>query len=138
MKRGKPLAKKTPLRRRSAKRRGRLKSLGRLDCKPRESAPPTAEERRHISKVRQLGCLVCGRPATIHHVTGYADKMGRAPRSHTRIVPLCPLHHQAVFDPIASDPQSVERLTHRGFYKKYGIDLMAEAEKLWEQSCGRG
>jgi hypothetical protein len=40
------------------------------------------------------------------------------------------MHHQAVFDPSASDPVSVERLGHQGFFLKHGIDLMAEAERL--------
>jgi hypothetical protein len=81
-------------------------------------------------RIARMGCLVCGGPATIHHVTGYADRMGRAPRREDRIVPLCPMHHQAVFDPYASAPVSVERLGHRGFYQEHGIDLMAEAERL--------
>jgi hypothetical protein len=40
---------------------------------------------------------------------------------------LCPPHHQKVFDPLASDPISVEGLGHQGFFEKYGIDLLAEA-----------
>jgi hypothetical protein len=51
-------------------------------------------------------------------------------RSEQRIAPLCPLHHQAVHDPFANDPQSVERLSHRGFYEKHGVDLWGEAEPL--------
>ena len=90
----------------------------------------TAAQKAHRDKVASLGCLVCRAPATIHHVTGYADRMGRAPRREDRIVPLCPPHHQAVFDPFAGDPVSVERLSHQGFYTKHGIDLMAEAERL--------
>lgn len=84
-------------------------------------------------KIASLGCLVCHAPATIHHVTGYADRIGRTPRREDRIVPLCPIHHQAVFDPCASAPVSVERLGHRGFYQEHGIDLMAEAERLANQ-----
>jgi hypothetical protein len=70
--------------------------------------------------------LVCGGQATVHHVTGYADRMGRAPRSHMRVVPLCPVHHQIQHGP----RDSVEALGHRGFYKVHGIDLMAAAERL--------
>lgn len=83
-----------------------------------------------MDRVARLGCLVCGGPATIHHVTGYADRMGRITRSHMLVTPLCPLHHQAVFDD-ASMPVSVERLGHRGFYQEHGIDLYAEAVRLW-------
>ena len=92
-------------------------------------------EKAHMARVAALPCLVCGATATVHHVTGYADRMGRVSRSHRRVVPLCNSapHHQIVFDS-QSDPKSVEALNHRGFYEKYGIDLMAEAERLWEES----
>ena len=101
--------------------------------KPKAGAPPTAEERRHMERVASLPCLVCGSRATVHHVTGYADRIGRIARSHKRVVPLCPVHHQAVYDN-ASMPQSVEILGHRGFYLEWGIDLLAEAERLWSES----
>ena len=87
---------------------------------------------RHRNFIGSLGCLVCGAPSTLHHVTGYADRIGRFARSEELIVPLCPMHHQKVHDPKASDPVSVEGLSHRGFYEKHGIDLKAEAERLWE------
>lgn len=73
-----------------------------------------------------MPCLACGDSATVHHVTGYADRMGRVGRSNWRVVPLCPRHHQIQHGP----HDSVERLGHRGFYDRYGIDLMAEAERL--------
>lgn len=93
----------------------------------------TAAEKRHHDRVAALGCLVCGGEATLHHVTGYADRKGRLPRSHMLVTPLCPLHHQAVYDS-ASMPVSVERLGHRGFCREHGIDLLAEAERLWAES----
>jgi hypothetical protein len=34
-------------------------------------------------------------------------------------------------------PVSVEMLGHRGFYMEHGIDLMAEAERLWTESQER-
>lgn len=93
----------------------------------------TAAEQRHFNRVAAMGCLVCGGEATIHHVTGYADRMGRLPRSEQCVVPLCRPHHQAVWDS-ASIPISVERLGHRGFYQEHGIDLLSEAERLWAES----
>ena len=87
----------------------------------------TAAQKRHHDRVAQQGCCVCGRGATIHHVTGYADRMGRLARDEWLVAPLCPQHHQAVFDN-ASAPQSVEMLGHRGFYQVHGINLMAVAE----------
>lgn len=91
---------------------------------------PTAQQRKAWDAIASIGCLVCGAAATIHHVTGSAHHMGRLPKRHDRVVPLCPMHHQAVFDPYANNPVSVERLNHRGFYEKHGIDLLAEAERL--------
>ena len=94
---------------------------------------PTASEQRHRSYVASQGCLVCGAAATIHHVTGHHDRMGRLPRREDRIVPLCPAHHQAVYDPFAAAPISVERLGHRGFFQEHGVNLMAEAERLHDE-----
>lgn len=79
-----------------------------------------------MAYVASLPCVVCGEWATVHHVTGYADRMGRVSRSHMRVVPLCPTHHQIQHGP----RESVEALGHRGFYETYGIDLMADAERL--------
>lgn len=90
---------------------------------------PTAADRDHFDKIVENGCLVCGQNATVHHVTASIHG-GRLTRRHDRVVPLCPVHHQKVFDPFHNDPQSVEALGHRGFWKKHGIDLLAEAERL--------
>ena len=90
----------------------------------------TARERRHMAHVATLPCLVCGAMSTVHHVTGYADRMGRVSRSHQRVVPLCPRHHQIQWGP----KESVEALGHQGFYATYRIDLMAEAERIWNEA----
>lgn len=99
---------------------------------------PTSAEKAHMARVAEMPCLVCGAQSTVHHVTGYADKMGRIARSHKLIVPLAPQYHQIIYDPKASDPQSVEALGHRGFYEKHGIDLYAEAVRLWQESRAKG
>jgi hypothetical protein len=83
-----------------------------------------------------MPCLVCKQPSTVHHVTASIHG-GRITRSHRRVVPLCNNratgpHHQAVYDKV-SGPRSVELLNHGGFYLKYGIDLLAEAERLWKE-----
>lgn len=99
---------------------------------------PTKAEREHFAYVASQPCLVSGkRDVTLHHVTGYADRMGRFTRSHRLIVPLAKEFHQAVWDN-ASDPQSVEILSHRGFYEKHGIDLYHEALRLEESSMVAG
>jgi hypothetical protein len=96
---------------------------------------PNAYEKRHQDRVRAKGCLVCGREASIHHVTGYADRIGRLPRDELVVAPLCPPHHQSVHDD-ASNPTSVERLNHRGFFEKYRIDLYAEALRFKAETEG--
>lgn len=92
--------------------------------------PPTKQEKEHMGMVASLPCLVCRGRSTVHHVTGYADRIGRIPRSHQRVVPLCNVHHQIIWGP----RESVEALGHRGFFYTYGIDLYAEACRLWEES----
>ena len=90
-------------------------------------------EQRHFDRVAGLGCLVCGGGAEIHHVTGYADRMGRLPRSNQMVTPLCPLHHRGVGEK-APMLVSVQSLNHRGFCREHGVDLLAEAERLWAES----
>jgi hypothetical protein len=97
---------------------------------------PVAVQRHH-DRVAALGCLISGEPATIHHVTGYADRPGRFTRDDWLVVPLAPRFHQKVFDPKASDPISVEGLGHQGFFLKYKIDLLAEATRLAEETQRR-
>ena len=105
--------------------------LRRTALKPRKRYKPVSAERHH-DYVASLGCLVCGADAEVHHVTGYADKPGRFSRDHWLTVPLCPFHHR--IDRDASNPTSVQGLTHQGFYETYGIDLLAEAMKLADYS----
>jgi len=92
---------------------------------------PTAEERRHWDRVAELGCVVCRQPAEIHHVTGQATRMGRLPRRHDRVVGLCPRHHRLTAP--GGHLESVEALSHRGFFRRHWIDLYQVAEFLWEE-----
>ncbi len=87
--------------------------------------PPTVTEKRHMARIADLPCLVCGGQSTVHHVTAKIEG-GRIRRRHDRVVPLCPRHHQIQHGP----RESVEALSHRGFWLTYGIDLLAEAERL--------
>jgi hypothetical protein len=96
----------------------------------RRSKYKSATVKAHHDRVAELGCVVCGSPATIHHVTGYADRPGRFSRDEWLVVGLCPQHHQKVFDPKAFAPISVEGLGHQGFFQEHGIDLFAEAMRL--------
>jgi hypothetical protein len=93
--------------------------------------PATALEKRHVKRVRRMPCLVSGkRPATAHHVTAYADRMGRFTRTDRLVVPLAAEYHLIQHGP----KTSVEALGHRGFFQMYGIDLYAEAVRLWEET----
>lgn len=93
--------------------------------------------KEHHDRVAREGCLVCGAEATIHHVTGYADRPGRFGRDEWLVVPLCPRHHQKCFDPFNRAPVSVEALSHQGFFQEHGIDLLAEAMRLAEETQGK-
>ena len=56
---------------------------------------PTSEEKKHLDKVQQLGCIVCANrgfpnvPAEIHHTRGKTIK-----DAHLYVIPLCPAHHR--------------------------------------------
>ena len=110
--------------------------LRRTPLKPKAKRNSAAMKRFHDWVARQ-GCVVCGREATIHHVTSTIN--GPIPleagprRDDRRVAPLCPSHHQTVFDPIAADPISVEGMNHQQFHSRYGIDLFAVANDLWTQ-----
>lgn len=91
---------------------------------------PNAIERAHMTRVAALGCLVSGEPATLHHVSGYADRAGRFTRSHKLVVPLAPRFHLIQHGP----RESVEALGHQGFFRVHGIDLFAEATRLWNET----
>ena len=42
-----------------------------------------------LRRVAESGCVICGRPAEIHHVRRYG-----APRNGSPVLPLCPEHHR--------------------------------------------
>lgn len=58
----------------------------------------TKEEKRHMSRVADLGCIVCRNeglgetPAGIHHLRN-GQGMGQR-SSHYETIPLCDKHHQ--------------------------------------------
>ena len=59
----------------------------------------TKDEKKYLSKVADLGCIICyrlgyiGTPAEIHHIRGMG--LGMAVRSsHYATIPLCPTHHR--------------------------------------------
>lgn len=58
----------------------------------------TKEEKRHLGRVAELGCIVCRNigfgktPAEIHHIRNGQGMAQRA--SHFETIPLCPMHHR--------------------------------------------
>ena len=50
--------------------------------------PATAAEKAHMDRVAALGCIICGKPACIHHVRQYGSK-----RDHKKVLPICDKHH---------------------------------------------
>lgn len=85
-------------------------------------------EKRHWARLIELGCCICGEAATIHHVT--SDGLKRITRSHQRVIPLCPRHHQIQHGP----RESIEALGHEGFYRAYGVHPLMLADDLWAGS----
>ena len=59
----------------------------------------TKDEKKYLSKVADIGCIICyrlgyiGTPAEIHHVRGMGLGMG-VRSSHYDTLPLCPEHHR--------------------------------------------
>lgn len=102
--------------------------IARSPMRPSRRPATTAVERRHLDRIAALGCLVCGGAATVHHVT--SNGFQRIARTHRRAAPLCPRHHMIQWGP----KDSVEALGHAGFAVTHGVDLLAEADRLWRES----
>lgn len=47
-------------------------------------------QKKRMSRIASLGCLICKAPANIHHCDCY---MGGG-RDHDKVIPLCHVHHQ--------------------------------------------
>jgi hypothetical protein len=81
----------------------------------------TISERKHMSRVAQLGCAVCFRlglgetPAELHHPRRGAGMAYRA--KHADVIPLCPEHHRG--------RTGVHGLGTKGFEAHYGFDEAA-------------
>lgn len=92
----------------------------------------TKDEKNHLSKVSELGCIVCrrlgfiGTPAEIHHLRA-GQGWGRS--SHFHAIPLCPEHHRG--------KTGVHGLGTKGFVKHYKFteqDLLDEVYQLLEET----
>lgn len=92
----------------------------------------TLAEKRHMSRVAELGCAVCrrmgyaGTPAELHHKRSGTGAGRRS--SHMEVIPLCPEHHRG--------KTGIHGLGTKGFPKHWGYDeddLLADVQKLLEE-----
>jgi len=74
------------------------------------------DSKKYMQKVRELGCLICGSPASAHHIRTERVK------SDWLTIPLCPDHHTGDFS---------IHMSKREFENIYGseLDLLAETIK---------
>lgn len=119
------LKRKTPLRARSTPPKQRE------PMKRSRKASKSAVEKRHLDRVAQMPCILCKRhgPSTVHHVRHKITRSGTFARVDRRVVPLCPSCHQH-----DHGKESVERVHEAGIHERWGVDLWAEAERLWAES----
>ncbi len=89
----------------------------------------TLAEKKHMSRVADLGCSVCrrmgypGTPAELHHPRAGVGMGKRA--SHMDVIPLCVEHHRG--------KTGVHGLGTKGFPKHWGFteqDLLADVREL--------
>jgi hypothetical protein len=55
------------------------------------STVPTALQKRRFARVAEIGCIICGGIAEIHHC---GTAMGRR-KNHDLVIPLCHSHHRS-------------------------------------------
>ena len=77
----------------------------------------TREERVHMGLVAELGCIICRRPAEVHHVAGHGVRA-----SHYETIPLCPDHHRNTNDCVHAG--------RRTFEARYGTERELLAKTL--------
>jgi hypothetical protein len=86
-------------------------------------------EPRYLAWIAERGCLVCGMPATCHHV-----RICGSSRDDARVLPLCPVHHLIQHGPRTS----IEALGKRGFEERYGVDIEERVADYRRRYLARG
>jgi len=97
---------------------------------------PNAAEKRHLSRVSELGCLICRMtegvqsPASPHHTEGKTK-----PGAHLRVIPLCFEHHQGGANNdryVSVHPWKAE------FHRRYGSvdELLGRVDALLNGGAG--
>jgi len=71
-----------------------LTGRGPLGLKQPKPERGTAKARAHMARVKQLPCVICGKPgpSDVHHVI--CDRYGTNKASDFDTIPLCKAHHQ--------------------------------------------
>lgn len=95
-----------------------------MRMKPKRVRPANAVERRHHTRLAEMGCLVCQGPAELHHI--HSDGFQHVLRDHRFVAPLCPGHHRG--------NDGIHMLGHHAFMDSYGLDLWAWATTEWNRS----
>lgn len=86
----------------------------------------TKETKQHMSKVADLGCLICNKmgfpnsPAELHHIKNFTG-IGRKANDF-EVIPLCPKHHRQGKDAYHYSPKS--------FTEKWGTQKQLLQETL--------
>lgn len=83
-----------------------------------------ASDRKYVAWIASLGCMVCHRKATVHHV-----RFCGSARDDRRVLPLCPLHHQIQWGPRSS----IEALGKAKFEARYGVDIEYKVREYRER-----
>lgn len=76
----------------------------------------TKAEREWLSRVAEMGCLICQAPAEIHHIREGQGMSQRA--ANWLVVPLCPSHHRG--------PNGVHGHSFYRMHKRDELSLLAE------------
>ena len=95
---------------------------------------PTANEKRHMDMVSQIGCIVCKNqgnyfvPTEIHHTEGKTKE-----EAHFKVLPLCYEHHrQGVMNGmwVSRHPWKKE------FEKRYGteLELLKQVKEILDET----
>lgn len=72
---------------------GDLAGRGAIGLKGAKPVRGTAEGRRHMARVAQLPCVICGaRPVEVHHVI--SGRFGQRKASDLETIPLCAWDHR--------------------------------------------
>ncbi len=75
-------------------------------------APKKKKAPKHLQRVRELGCILCGSPASAHHIR---HGQGMSQKADDReAIPLCYSHHQG--------PQGIHHLGTKAWEKLYGTE----------------